>query len=157
MVCKTNTVTEIDLKLGVRTQSVKIDISTKAAYEFLGPTLETRDGALTHQEKMKICMGYVGDPGFQICVGEDIGANQSTISRVVQQVATKIASRATDWIIFPHTSEEIEEAQRLWSSKYEFPCALDYTHLSPRGERKPKNSINVKSTCNADEQFTSIQ
>ncbi|XP_055918372.1 putative nuclease HARBI1 [Eupeodes corollae] len=137
--------------------------------EFLGPSSETRGGALTNKEKIRTFLRYIGDPGFQIGVGEDVGVHQSTVSRVVQQVSAEIASQSKNWIIFPHTVEEILEAQRLCSSKYEFPCAigaLDCTHVRIRKpltyheeyiNRKGYYSINVQASCNAEEKFTSVE
>ncbi|XP_055910401.1 putative nuclease HARBI1 [Eupeodes corollae] len=137
--------------------------------EFLGLSSETRGGALTNEEKIRTFLRYIGDPGFQIGVDENVGVHQSTVSRVVQQVSAEIASQAKNWIIFPHTVEEILEAQRLWSSKYEFPYAigaLDCTHVGIRKpltyheeyiNRKGYYSINVQASCNAEEKFTSVE
>jgi hypothetical protein len=51
-----------------------------------GDSGERRGGALTPQQRMKIFLRYCADPGFQSGVGEDIGVDQTTVSRVVQQV-----------------------------------------------------------------------
>jgi hypothetical protein len=47
---------------------------------------ETRGGALTPFQQMKVFLRYVSDPGFQSGVGEDIGIDQSTVSKVVNNV-----------------------------------------------------------------------
>jgi hypothetical protein len=53
---------------------------------FLGPSEETRGGALTSKQKMQIFLRYMADPGFQIGVGEDIGVEQSTVSKIIKEV-----------------------------------------------------------------------
>ncbi len=54
---------------------------------FLEPSTETRGGALTPKNRMKIFLRYVSDPGFQSGVGEDVGCDQTTVSKVVDQVS----------------------------------------------------------------------
>ena len=50
------------------------------AEHFLDSTGETRGGAPTTKQQLQIFLRYVGDPGFQVEVGEDIGIQQSTVS-----------------------------------------------------------------------------
>ncbi|CAH1984343.1 unnamed protein product [Acanthoscelides obtectus] len=50
---------------------------------------------------------YVGDPGFQIGIGEAIGVHQSTASRTVSNVITRIVQNSNIWIRFPTTSETL--------------------------------------------------
>ncbi|CAH1983715.1 unnamed protein product [Acanthoscelides obtectus] len=45
---------------------------------------------------------YVG--GFQIGIGEDIGVHQSTVSRTVTNVITRIVQKSSIWIRFFPTS-----------------------------------------------------
>ncbi|KAJ8932433.1 hypothetical protein NQ318_023651 [Aromia moschata] len=46
---------------------------------------ERRGGAICNVDKMKIFLRYVGDPGFQTGVGEDIGVHQTSVSKVVTE------------------------------------------------------------------------
>jgi hypothetical protein len=57
------------------------------AEHFLGRREETRGGALTNKQRMQIFLRYMADPGFQIGVGEDIGVDQSTVSKTVTLVS----------------------------------------------------------------------
>lgn len=50
---------------------------------FIGVNLETRGGALSPVQKMKVFLRYVADPGFQSGIGEELGCSQPTVSRIV--------------------------------------------------------------------------
>lgn len=136
---------------------------------FLGvESEETRGGAICKTDKMKIFLRYVGDPGFQTGVGEDIGVHQTSVSKVVTQVADQMIEKCGQWIKFPRTPADVIEAKERWQTKYTFPCAvgvIDCTHIKIKKpplhadeyiNRKGYHSINVQATCNADEWFTSI-
>ncbi|XP_058840786.1 putative nuclease HARBI1 [Topomyia yanbarensis] len=138
------------------------------AAHFLGSSHETRGGALSNFQKMQIFLRYVGDPGFQVGVGEDIGIHQTTVSKTIWNVCQKIASKSSDWIKFPVTKEDMDAAKNIWRRKFKFPDsigALDCTHViiqSPYEHadeyvnRKGLKSFNIQATCDANELFTSI-
>lgn len=136
---------------------------------FLPQYMETRGGALSNVEKMRTFLRYVGDPGFQVGVGEDIGIHQTTVSQTVWEVCCRIVSKNNDWIKFPKDLPEIGEAKQLWQRKYTFPNVigiLDCTHIQikkPPGahgdefvNRKNDTSLNCQATCDANEMFTSF-
>ena len=50
------------------------------ADRFLGQNDETRGGALTSLHKMKICLRCLGDPGYQMGIGQELGVSQATVS-----------------------------------------------------------------------------
>lgn len=136
------------------------------AEHFLEDTGETRGGALNSRQKMQIFLRFLSDPGFQIGVGKDEGVHRTTVSKTVKFVLTKIIQKSHIWLRFPLNN--MNEAQQEWSAKYQFPCAfgaIDCTHIritkpSEHGDeyynRKGYFSINVQATCNAKEEFTSI-
>lgn len=129
---------------------------------------EKRGGALNNHQRMRSFLRYIGDPGFQSGVGEDIGVHQSTVSRTVTSVLFSIFSKAHLWIKFPTSEEELHIAQLNWREKFNFVNAigvLDCTHVaimkpSQHGDeyinRKTFPSINVQATCNEKEIFTSV-
>lgn len=135
---------------------------------FLGSETETRGGALSPEQKMKIFVRYLADPGFQVGVGEDTGVHQSSVSRTVDFVSRKIVEKVDLWIKFPRNQREIEESQQVWQRSKAFPLAigaLDCTHIKiskPKihGDeyvnRKGVPSINVQATCDGAERFTSV-
>ena len=68
---------------------------------FLTESTETRGGALSNDDKMRIFLRCIGDPGFQVGVGEDIGVTQATISNTFWEVAEAIKGKARNWYNFP--------------------------------------------------------
>ncbi|CAH1972773.1 unnamed protein product [Acanthoscelides obtectus] len=69
---------------------------------FLVENEETRGGALSCIHKMKICLHYLGDPGYQ--QGQERGVSQATVSRTVDRVAKSIVAQSNEWIKFPTTT-----------------------------------------------------
>ena len=138
------------------------------AQHFLGESEETRGGAISTKDQMKIFLRYAADPGYQNGIGEETRIHQSSISKVISKVLQKIVEKAHLWIKFPESEDEMKVAQEKWSEKYQFPFAvgaIDCTHVRiPKFKdygdeyinRKGFASINVQATCNADEVFTSI-
>ena len=125
---------------------------------FLGESGETRGGALSNKARMKIFLRYLADPGYQNGIGEEIGVHQTTVSKVINSVVSKIVEKASVWIQFPKSDDAIAFAQGMWSQKYQFPYsigAIDCTHvripkLKEHGDeyinRKGFTIINVQAT-----------
>ncbi|KAJ8926704.1 hypothetical protein NQ314_020920 [Rhamnusium bicolor] len=138
------------------------------ASQFLPENIETRGGALSSRQKMEILLRYFGDPGFQSGVAEDMGVHRSTVTKTVNYVMDCITARADEWIHFPATPVEMNEAKILWRRSFQMPTvigALDCTHVEINKpilhgdeyiNRKGYDTINVQATCNTAEQFTSI-
>ena len=53
---------------------------------FLGEDFDSRGGGLSPKQKMQIFLRYMADPGFQNGVGEDLGVDQTTVSKIVHKV-----------------------------------------------------------------------
>ena len=135
---------------------------------FLPETEERRGGALSSEQRMKIFLRYMADPGFQSGIAEEMGVHQSTVSKIVTSVSNKIMEKAHLWIKFPLSLHDVAVAKTEWLEKFKFPSAigvLDCTHVrvpkpTQHGDeyvnRKGYCSINVQATCNAKEQFTSV-
>lgn len=135
---------------------------------FLPESDEMRGGAVTTQEKMEIFLRYLSDPGFQIGVGEDFGVHRTTVCKTFKYVLNVINGKASDYIHFPKTLQQIYNAKEKWAARFKFPNvigALDCTHIEVKKpaafgdcyiNRKGYASINVQATCDADEKFTSI-
>ncbi|XP_062553006.1 putative nuclease HARBI1 [Armigeres subalbatus] len=135
---------------------------------FLNDGSETRGGALSGERQMRTFLRYIGDPGFQVCVGEVIGIHQTTASKTIWEVCQKIADKADRWIQFPNSMDAMKHAEILWSQNQKFPHtigAIDCTHVAiikphTHGDefinRKGIASFNVQATCNGQEIFTSI-
>ena len=131
---------------------------------------ETRGGALTTKMRLEAFLRYMADPGYQIGVGEDLGLNQSSVCRSVHDISERLVQISGQWIRFPQTREEKENASSTWTAKYSFPQtigAIDCTqikitkpahrlHPDEFVNRKGVHSFNVQATCDSKECFTSV-
>lgn len=116
--------------------------------------------ALTSIQKMKICLRYLADPGYQSGVGEELGLRQGTVSLTTNYVVNWIEAKAEQWIKFFSTENDIVSTNEQWQSKYRFQTAtgvIDSTHVGifkPRlhGDGyigiKLKPTIYVQAMCN---------
>lgn len=142
------------------------NVNWMATY-FLGENHERRGGALSSNHKMKVFLRYMANPGFQTGVAEELGINQSTVSKTISSVMIKIIEKAHLWIKFPSTLPKVNEAQQAWQEKFQFPSAIgviDCTHVqilkpNQHGDeyinRKGLATLNVQATCNSLQMFTS--
>lgn len=62
--------------------------------DFLRDEFESRGGALRATAKIRIFLRYVGDPGFQSGVAEDIGVHQTTVYLTVATVSDAIVRKS---------------------------------------------------------------
>ena len=83
------------------------------ANTFLGINAKTRGGALSSVLKMKICLLYLSDPGYQKGIGQELGVSQPTVSRTVTAVIDSIVAQSNNWIKFPSTNNELMDAKEL--------------------------------------------
>ncbi|CAH1976452.1 unnamed protein product [Acanthoscelides obtectus] len=115
-----------------------------------------------------ICLRYLGNPGYQQGIGQDLGVSQATLSRTVDKVVNSIVAQSKELIKFPTTNHELMKTKRIWQRIYKFPTAIgviDCTHIrilkpNRHGDeyinRKGKPTLNVQTTCDAREMFTSV-
>lgn len=129
---------------------------------------DTRGGGISKRKQMEVFLRFVGDPGFQSGIAHDVGVHRSTVNKTISYVMDQIVEQSHNWIKFPTTVAQMNEAKALWQRSYRLPTvigALDCTQveiLKPglHGDeyicRKGYASINVQATCDASEKFTSI-
>ena len=72
----------------------------------------TNEEALTRKQKLECFLRYVGDPGYQMNVGEQLSINQGTVSRTVHEVADKIVSKCKHYIHFPTITAKVNVAKK---------------------------------------------
>lgn len=101
-------------------------------------------------------------------VGLDIGIHQTTVSKIVNNVSRAICEKKNKWIKFPASDDALNVAKEEWAVHHIIPNvigAIDCTHvkiLKPHihGDeyvnRKGVCSINVQTTCDHREKFTSV-
>ncbi|CAH2016692.1 unnamed protein product [Acanthoscelides obtectus] len=65
---------------------------------FLVENEETQGGVLSGIHKMKICLRYLGDPGYQQGTGQELGVSQATVSRTVDRVVNSIFAQSNESI-----------------------------------------------------------
>ncbi|CAH2013915.1 unnamed protein product [Acanthoscelides obtectus] len=116
---------------------------------------------------MKICQRYLGDPGYQQGIGQELGISQTMVSQTVDRVVNSIVAQSNERIKFTTTNHELMEAKQIWQSMYKFPTAIgviDCTHIgilkpNRHGDeyinRKGKPTLIVQPTCDTREMFTS--
>ncbi|KAJ8020987.1 hypothetical protein HOLleu_40735 [Holothuria leucospilota] len=63
---------------------------------------------------MEVFLRCIGDPGFQVGVGKDIGIHQSTVSRTFADVLDKVVAKADTWIQFPSDPTDFQAAKDAW-------------------------------------------
>lgn len=91
---------------------------------FLGNSEKTPGGSLSPSQIMNICLRYLADSRYQKGVGEELGVEQSTVSKNVKCVINTINEQANDVIIFPSSPNAILNAKFLWESMYQFSTAI---------------------------------
>nr|CAI5831615.1 unnamed protein product [Callosobruchus analis] len=79
---------------------------------------------------MKVFLRYMASPGFQMSVAQELVISQSTVSKTISFVMNKIVEKSHVWIKFPQHGD-------------------DYVNI------KGSTTINVQTTCNSVELFTS--
>ncbi|KAG8314459.1 hypothetical protein J6590_092551 [Homalodisca vitripennis] len=67
---------------------------------FLGENFERRGGALPNLDRMRTFLRYVGDPGFQSVVAEDVGIDRTTVTKTISDVMAAILLKKKVWINF---------------------------------------------------------
>ncbi|CAH1993747.1 unnamed protein product [Acanthoscelides obtectus] len=81
---------------------------------------------------MKTCFRYLGNPGYEQGIGQELGVSQATVSRIVDRVVNSIVAVSDECIKLPTTNHDLMEAKRIWRSMYKFPTAIgviDCTHI----------------------------
>ena len=63
---------------------------------------------------MKIFLRYVGDPGYQNGVAEDIRMHRNTVFDTIWQVTQSIVEQAENWIKFPLSTVALQNAKEEW-------------------------------------------
>eukprot|EP00057_Strongylocentrotus_purpuratus_P031614 XP_785127.4 PREDICTED: putative nuclease HARBI1 [Strongylocentrotus purpuratus] len=140
--------------------------TTLELIDILSPTLARhtirRDALPVHLQVLTASRFYaVGS--FQILHGDDALMSQSSVSRVVLDVSTALATLRPRYIKFPRTPQEVLRVQQRFFDYSQFPGvigAVDNTHVpiqNPGGEqaqrfinRKNTSSLNVQMICDCD-------
>ena len=101
-----------------------------------------------------------GSGSFLQVVGDTIGVNKSTVSRVVANVSLALVSRQQEYVKWPRQQQELGKLKTAFYRRGGFPCmigCIDGTHIRIQAQNKKENSYvnrkgfhstNVQGICN---------
>ena len=142
-----------------------------ALYDLIGPNIEPqteRSHAIPGMMQLFCCLRYYACGSFQRVVGDGIGIERSTVSRIVSRVTIQLCNVKNMFIQFPHTQNDIVRSKQEFYEIAQFPNiigAIDGTLINivrPRRDehlfvnRKGKHSLNVLAVCDAHAKFTYV-
>lgn len=127
---------------------------------------ETRGGALSNMQSMRIFLRYMATCGSTFDVGACEGVSEAAVRLHVKTVGQKLYDVRNDWIKFPTSVREFHRAEDCF-----FPgcCGfIDASHFRCKQPTKPQRpecywnrrkacyTINVQATCDNSGDFTSV-
>nr|CAI5841467.1 unnamed protein product [Callosobruchus analis] len=128
-----------------------------------------RNNSVSPINQLLTALLFYATNGHQINIGDHMGMNQSTVSRIVGKVSRAIAGLRNRFIKMPSTPEDILCCQNNFYRLARFPRVIgciDGTHVkiySPGGEdgevyrnRKSYFSINVQLVCDRNLKINNI-
>ena len=136
--------------------------------DLLAPDLrrETRrNHALDPTTQVLVALRFYASGSFLQVVGDTVGLDKSTISRVITRVSQALVARQNDFIKWPTTNGELAASKNAFYLRGGFPCVIgcvDGTHIRIQApsqhendyvNRKGFHSINVQGTCNHEGQW----
>lgn len=104
----------------------------------LGESNEIRGRASSPIHRMKTCLRYFNNTGYQKGIGQELRINQSTVSKTVKAVVPSIVSQIDRCIKFPVSNQEITAAKVLWQTKFSFLSAIGAVDCTHVGFEKPQ-------------------
>ena len=119
-----------------------------------------RNHALRPIDQLLIALRFYASGSFLQVIGDTIGVDKSTVSRVVHNVSSLLAAKQAQFIKWPTDVAEINENKNGFYRRRQFPGVIgciDGTHIriiAPSNHendfvnRKGFHSINVQGVCN---------
>ncbi|CAG2185824.1 HARBI1 [Mytilus edulis] len=127
-----------------------------------------RNHALTVEQQVMVTPKILASGSFLQVVGDTLGLDKGTVSRVVQDTTAALCKRQNEFVKWPRRDAE---KNKIKAGNYRiggFPNvigAIDGTHIRIQApttdeasyvNRKGYHSINVQAVCDADGKFTNI-
>ena len=118
--------------------------------------------------KLFVTLRYYACGSFQRVVGDGLGLERSTVSRIITKVTAAICRLRNRFITFPRMRNSVQQTKEAFHGLSHFPNvigAIDGTLIpiaAPSQEehlyvsRKGGHSLNVVAICNADLKFTYV-
>ena len=121
-----------------------------------------RNHALQPVDQVLIALRFFASGSFLQVVGDTIGVDKSTVSRVVMDVARALVAKQHRFIQWPTTNAELLRNKNAFYQRGGFPSVIgcvDGTHIRIQAphydengyvNRKGFHSINVQGICNTE-------
>ena len=127
--------------------------------------LTRRKTSLTVEEKVMIALRFFASGSHLQVIGDTMGHDKSTISRVIRQVADALVEMKDAFIKWPQTPEKLNSIKNGFYQKAGFPNVvgcIDGTHVPIQApvddepsfvNRKGFHSINVQGICDHNSKY----
>ena len=145
-----------------------IEYITRLLHDDISP-MTNRNRSVSATRQVLITLRFLASGSFQQVTGDSVaGLDKSTVSRIVRRVTLALSRRVDQFIRFPQTQEERDNAKQGFYNIANFPCAIgciDATHIriiAPTENewdfvnRKRYHSINVQGICDHKGNFNHI-
>lgn len=127
--------------------------------------LTRRKTSLTVEEKVMIALRFFASGSHLQVIGDTMGHDKSTISRVIRQVADALVEMKDTFIKWPQTPEKLNSIKNGFYQKAGFPNVvgcIDGAHVPIQApvddepsfvNRKGFHSINVQGICDHNSKY----
>ncbi|CAC5390379.1 HARBI1 [Mytilus coruscus] len=127
-----------------------------------------RNHALTVEQQVIVTLRFLARGSFLQVVGDTLGLDKGTVSRVVKDTTAALCMRQNEFIKWPKSDVEKNKIKAGNFRIGEFPNligVIDGTHVRIQApttdeasyvNRKGYHNINVQAVCDADGKFTNI-
>ena len=140
-------------------------------YDTIGPNIEPvtqRSHSVPGMIQLFCCLRYYACGSFQRVIGDGLGLERSTVSRIISRVTTRLCNEKDAFIKFPIDRNDLQSTKEKFCDIADFPNvvgAIDGTLINiirPRTDehhyvnRKGRHSLNVLAVCDANLKFTYV-
>lgn len=119
-----------------------------------------RNNPLSVLQQVLIALRFYASGSFLQVVGDTVGVDKSTVSRVVTNVSLALVAKQQQFIKWPRDQQDLSKSKNMFYQRGGFPCVVgcvDGTHIRIQAphenengyvNRKGFHSINVQGICN---------
>ncbi|KAK9879063.1 hypothetical protein WA026_003878 [Henosepilachna vigintioctopunctata] len=90
-------INERNCKEPLRFNSESVDFLAAQFFE----ESDIRGGGISRRQQMKIFLRFIGDPGFQSGVAQDVGVHRTSANKTIKYVMIRVVEQSHNWIRFP--------------------------------------------------------
>ena len=119
-----------------------------------------RNHPISPLQQVLIALRFYASGSFLQVIGDTIGVDKSTVSRVVTNVSLALVAKQQQYIKWPKDQQELGKSKKSFYQRGKFPSVIgcvDGTHIRIQAphenengyvNRKGFHSINVQGICN---------